>query len=156
MFLLFLVVCGVVALVVVKVIKPNQKAIQDAAATVTPTSVSNFTSDALGSVQGVINQLPGQGGSRRLLLGRLLAASSQQHAQQHAHFASLVAMPSGDLSRTQQQEQQQQQQQQQQDAPRVPTWQWRRFATLRRLACLGLVVRRNRPQQWRQQQDQHR
>ena len=34
MFLLFLVVCGVVALVIVKVVRPNKKAIQDAAAAV--------------------------------------------------------------------------------------------------------------------------
>lgn len=36
MFLLFLVVAGVVALVIVKIINPNKKAIEDAANAVTP------------------------------------------------------------------------------------------------------------------------
>lgn len=67
MFLLFLVVCGVIALVVVKVVKPNQAAIQSAAAAVTPASVSNFTNTATGAVQNVINQVTRHRRALRLL-----------------------------------------------------------------------------------------
>jgi ABC-type nickel/cobalt efflux system permease component RcnA len=49
MFLLFLVVCGVIALVVVKVVKPNAAAIQAA----TPDVIKNATNTALSNIPGV-------------------------------------------------------------------------------------------------------
>lgn len=49
MFLLFLVVCGVIALVVVKVVKPNAAAIQAA----TPDVIKNATNTVLSNVPGV-------------------------------------------------------------------------------------------------------
>jgi hypothetical protein len=78
MFLLFLVVCGVIALVVVKVVKPNKTAIQAATSSITPDSVSNFTSNALGSVQGAVGQVMpgGQGRRRRHQRRRLLGPLS--------------------------------------------------------------------------------
>lgn len=70
MFLLFLVVCGVIALVVVKVVKPNAAAIS----TVVPDSVANFAANATSAVQNVI-----PGNKRRLFMAQQLG---QQEAQQ--------------------------------------------------------------------------
>lgn len=59
MFLLFLVVCGVIALVVVKVVKPNKAAIQSATDSITPESVRNWSTNAaatVGSLGNVINR----------------------------------------------------------------------------------------------------
>jgi hypothetical protein len=69
MFLLFLVVCGVIALVVVKVVKPNAAAIQ----AVVPDSVTNFAANATSAVQNII-----PGNKRRLFM-------VQQLGQQGAH-----------------------------------------------------------------------
>lgn len=70
MFLLFLVVCGVIALVVVKVVKPNAAAIS----AVVPDSVANFAANATSAVQNVI-----PGNKRRLSMVQQLG---QQNAQQ--------------------------------------------------------------------------
>lgn len=56
MFLLFLVVCGVITLVVVKVVKPNQAAIHAATASITPEAVTNFTNTATTAVQNALTR----------------------------------------------------------------------------------------------------
>jgi hypothetical protein len=66
MFLLFLVVCGVIALVVVKVIKPNQKKIQDAASVVPLPNITNALDTASSAVTDTFKQVTAPSG-RRLL-----------------------------------------------------------------------------------------
>jgi hypothetical protein len=72
MFLLFLVVCGVIALVVVKVVKPNAAAIS----AVVPDSVANFAANATSSVQNVI-----PGNKRRLFMVQQLGQQAEQQRQ---------------------------------------------------------------------------
>eukprot|EP00879_Flechtneria_rotunda_P007130 GHRR01007482.1.p1 GENE.GHRR01007482.1~~GHRR01007482.1.p1 ORF type:complete len:286 (+),score=109.54 GHRR01007482.1:322-1179(+) len=73
MFLLFLVVCGVIALVIVKVVKPNQKAIQDAASSAgLPTWNSTATLDTVtNAASGALNSVVNQVGRRRLKVSML-------------------------------------------------------------------------------------
>jgi aspartate aminotransferase-like enzyme len=71
MFLLFLVVCGVIALVVVKVVKPNQKAIQSAAESVglptwNATQIQQTVTNAVNNVAGKTVDAMGSVGGRRL------------------------------------------------------------------------------------------
>ena len=66
MFLLFLVVCGVIALVIVKVINPNKKKIQDAAADVPLPNVTDIVNTATGAVKDALAQA-GQPSGRRLM-----------------------------------------------------------------------------------------
>lgn len=56
MFLLFLVVCGVIALVVVKVVKPNKAAIQSATAAITPPAVSDWVNNTNAQIQNALGQ----------------------------------------------------------------------------------------------------
>ena len=111
MFLLFLVVCGVIALVVVKVVKPNQKAIQAATASITPDSVSNFTQAATGALQTAINTVTRHRHRRALLL--LYDGSAAWHAwqqknnhmhQEQHHVQSSVAGLHNLAQQTQQQQ----------------------------------------------------
>jgi len=88
MFLLFLVVCGVIALVIVKVVKPNQKAIQQAAASITPDSVSNFTQSAINTGQDVINAVKGPRHRRALLRQFLQAEDMQVKPDKYVHPGS--------------------------------------------------------------------
>lgn len=85
MFLLFLVVCGVIALVVVKVIKPNQTAIQSAAQSAgLPTfSMPNATS----VVQTVTNAVT-KGAEKvvHTLGGRKLLADMPNTGQQRSDW----------------------------------------------------------------------
>lgn len=66
MFLLFLVVCGVIALVIVKVVRPNKAALQTAAATVGLNTtdwtqqISNGVNQATGAVTGWASNVGGR------------------------------------------------------------------------------------------------
>lgn len=77
MFLLFLVVCGVIALVVVKVVKPNQKAIVAATSAVLPANTTQQIGAALDQAQSaVVGAFTGGGGGgggsgRRLVMQML-------------------------------------------------------------------------------------
>jgi hypothetical protein len=118
LFLLFLVVCGVIALVVVKVVKPNQAAIQSAAASITPESVTNFTNTATSAVQNAFTRHRHR---RALLLDRQAAwvigqdpggpaqARQWQQQQQPEHAQSGVGNTLAGFTTKQQQPQQQQQ-----------------------------------------------
>jgi hypothetical protein len=88
MFLLFLVVCGVIALVVVKVVKPNKAAIQSATDSITPESVKNWSTNAAATVGTVINR------HRRALLmdqqaAQLIAGIPPPQQQQQEQKAQL-------------------------------------------------------------------
>jgi hypothetical protein len=69
MFLLFLVVCGVIALVIVKVVKPNKTKLQDAAASAgLPTWNSTEVIDStIGAVTDLASRAMAPLGGRRLL-----------------------------------------------------------------------------------------
>lgn len=69
MFLLFLVVCGVIALVIVKVVKPNKAAIQTAAASVglNTTDWTQTLGSGVSQATDAITQLASNAGGRRML-----------------------------------------------------------------------------------------
>jgi uncharacterized protein YpmB len=83
MFLLFLVVCGVIALVVVKVVKPNQKAIQSAAEQVglptwNATQIQQTVTNAVTNVAGKTVDAMGSVGGRRLRMHAYGADTGQR------------------------------------------------------------------------------
>uniref|UniRef100_A0A383WGN5 t-SNARE coiled-coil homology domain-containing protein n=1 Tax=Tetradesmus obliquus TaxID=3088 RepID=A0A383WGN5_TETOB len=83
MFLLFLVVCGVIALVVVKVVKPNQKAIQSAAESVglptwNATPIQQTVTNAVSNVAGKTADTLGSVGGRRLRMHAAGADTGQR------------------------------------------------------------------------------
>ncbi|WIA38596.1 hypothetical protein OEZ86_001906 [Tetradesmus obliquus] len=83
MFLLFLVVCGVIALVVVKVVKPNQKAIQSAAESVglptwNATQIQQTVTNAVSNVAGKTADTLGSVGGRRLRMHAAGADTGQR------------------------------------------------------------------------------
>ena len=72
MFLLFLVVCGVIALVVVKVIKPNQKKLQEAASVVPMPNITNALDTATSAVTNAVKQVTDTAPSGRRLMQRMI------------------------------------------------------------------------------------
>jgi len=69
MFLLFLVVCGVIALVIVKVVKPHKAAITEATSSVIPTNTTQaITSTVQQAVGTVTGALQGSSSSGRKML----------------------------------------------------------------------------------------
>eukprot|EP00882_Tetradesmus_deserticola_P013538 GHRQ01014374.1.p1 GENE.GHRQ01014374.1~~GHRQ01014374.1.p1 ORF type:complete len:295 (+),score=115.28 GHRQ01014374.1:1486-2370(+) len=83
MFLLFLVVCGVIALVVVKVVKPNQKAIQSAAESVglpswNATQIQQTVTSAVNNVASKTVDTLGSAGGRKLRMNAHGAGTGQR------------------------------------------------------------------------------